>query len=154
NFAYGADDTLASFSNYGSTVDILAPGVCILSTWLNGGTNTISGTSMATPHVTGAAALYKAANPSWSPSQVRSAMLSNSFAQNSACGYTDSAHHSTQPLLNLGGACSAPANNPPTVSSTNPASNATGFAVANNITATFSEAMTSSSITASGTFTL
>jgi subtilisin family serine protease len=58
-FTVGASDSkdaFASFSNYGSVVDIVAPGVSILSTWLNGGTNTISGTSMATPHVAGLAA--------------------------------------------------------------------------------------------------
>ena len=53
-------DTRASFSNYGGCVDTYAPGVAITSTWLNGTTNTISGTSMASPHVAGVAALYKA----------------------------------------------------------------------------------------------
>jgi subtilisin family serine protease len=51
------DDTKASFSNFGASVEVAAPGTCILSTWLNNGLNTISGTSMATPHVTGAAAI-------------------------------------------------------------------------------------------------
>lgn len=68
------DDTFADFSNYGADVDIIAPGVCILSTWLSGGYNTISGTSMASPHVAGAAALYKASNPGATPAQVKTAI--------------------------------------------------------------------------------
>jgi subtilisin len=68
------DDTFADFSNFGSDVDLIAPGVCILSTWKGGTYNTISGTSMATPHVTGGAALYKATHPSASPATVRSAL--------------------------------------------------------------------------------
>jgi subtilisin family serine protease len=50
----------ATYSNYGSCVDLYAPGSSITSTWSNGSTNTISGTSMASPHVAGVAALYKA----------------------------------------------------------------------------------------------
>ena len=68
------DDTFADFSNFGPDVDLIAPGVCILSTWKGARYNTISGTSMATPHVTGGAALYKATHPSAPPSAVKSAL--------------------------------------------------------------------------------
>jgi subtilisin family serine protease len=73
------NDAKASFSNIGSCVDIFAPGVGITSSWNSSdtATNTISGTSMATPHVTGAAALILAGNPSFSPQQVRDTMVSN-----------------------------------------------------------------------------
>jgi subtilisin family serine protease len=66
------NDAAASFSNYGTCVDILAPGVNITSAWHDSdtATNTISGTSMATPHVAGAAAMVLAANPTWTPQQV------------------------------------------------------------------------------------
>jgi subtilisin len=67
------DDTFANFSNFGSDVDLIAPGVCILSTY-PGGFNTLSGTSMASPHVAGAAALYKSTHPGAAPAQVKSAL--------------------------------------------------------------------------------
>jgi len=59
-------------------VDLYAPGSSIKSDWLNSGTNTISGTSMATPHVTGVAALYKAVNGDASFSTIRSWLVTNS----------------------------------------------------------------------------
>ncbi|MFP5334598.1 MAG: S8 family serine peptidase [Actinomycetes bacterium] len=68
------DDTFADFSNYGADVDLIAPGVCITSTWKGGGYSTISGTSMASPHVAGGAALYKAGNPTATPAQVKTAL--------------------------------------------------------------------------------
>ena len=68
------DDTFANFSNYGADVDLIAPGVCITSTWMLGGYNTISGTSMASPHVAGGAALYKATHPTASPAAVKTAL--------------------------------------------------------------------------------
>ena len=75
--ATDASDTKASWANYGTCVDIFAPGVSITSSWYTGGTNTISGTSMATPHVVGAAALYLQANPTATPAQVTTALTGN-----------------------------------------------------------------------------
>lgn len=74
------DDQRASFSNWGSCLDIFAPGVSITSAWVSSdsATNTISGTSMAAPHVAGAALLILSANPSFSPAQVRDQMVNDS----------------------------------------------------------------------------
>ncbi|MGW2476275.1 S8 family peptidase [Streptomyces sp. NPDC001665] len=70
------DDEQSSFSNYGSVVDLYAPGSDITSTWNDSdtGTNTISGTSMATPHVAGAAAVYLAGHPDATPDEVATAL--------------------------------------------------------------------------------
>ena len=92
------DDTFASFSNYGADVDIIAPGVCIYSTWLLGGYNTISGTSMAAPHVAGAAALWKSTHPSATPAQVKAALLS---AGTTNWNNSDDPDGIKEPLLNV-----------------------------------------------------
>ena len=68
-------DARASFSNIGSCVDLFAPGQAIKSTWLNGATNTISGTSMAAPHVAGAAAAIWGANLTATSSSIQSLTL-------------------------------------------------------------------------------
>jgi subtilisin family serine protease len=75
-------DQEASFSNYGSCVDIWAPGVSVLSTKKGGGTTTFSGTSMAAPHVGGSGALYLSSKPAASPALVES-MLKNTATSTS-----------------------------------------------------------------------
>jgi len=75
--ATSSTDTEASWSNYGSCVDIWAPGVSILSTRKGGGTTTMSGTSMASPHGAGAGALYLASHTGATPSDVESALNSD-----------------------------------------------------------------------------
>ena len=72
-------DARSSFSNFGTCLDIFAPGTNITSAWStsNTATNTISGTSMATPHVTGVAALYLADHPSATPAEVGTAVVNN-----------------------------------------------------------------------------
>ena len=71
------NDVRAYFSNFGGCVDGYAPGVDIKSAWLGGGTNTISGTSMASPHTAGVAALYKGANGDVGASTIVSWINSN-----------------------------------------------------------------------------
>lgn len=72
-------DARSSFSNYGTCLDIFAPGSSIVSAWYtsNTATATLSGTSMASPHVAGVAALYKQANPSASSTTIRNAIVNN-----------------------------------------------------------------------------
>jgi subtilisin family serine protease len=70
-------DARASYSNYGSVLDVFAPGSSITAGWNTGdtATNTISGTSMATPHVAGAAAVYLAGHASATPAEVATALV-------------------------------------------------------------------------------
>jgi subtilisin family serine protease len=70
-------DQQAAFSNHGSCVDLYAPGDGITSAGLYGGTQTLSGTSMASPHVAGAAALYLETSPAATPATVASVLLSS-----------------------------------------------------------------------------
>jgi subtilisin len=82
---YGGDDRFASFSNYGSVVDLAAPGVSIYSTYKGSTYATMSGTSMAAAHVTGAAALYDATHPGASPSSIASSLKSTGSKPSTEC---------------------------------------------------------------------
>jgi subtilisin family serine protease len=101
--SYGPDDSFASFSNHsnfvdasnpvvspGRAIDLLMPGVSIYSTWKNGGYNTISGTSMASPHAAGLAARYIVANSRAINASgvyaIRQALINEGVAQNSPYG--------------------------------------------------------------------
>ncbi|HET7147607.1 MAG TPA: S8 family serine peptidase [Candidatus Nitrosopolaris sp.] len=103
---YGPDDSLASFSNFGSKVTIAAPGVDIHTTYIGSAYATLSGTSVAAPFVTGAAALYHSLHPTASPAQVRSALVSLASTATTVCngdghGYFSNPHGS-EPLLYIG----------------------------------------------------
>lgn len=104
--SYGPDDSFASFSNYGSVIDIAAPGVAIYSTYKTGAYATMTGTSQASPHVAGAAALIKSQNSALSPSQIKDILLSNSVTYGTVCdgnslGYfTGDPDTTREPLLN------------------------------------------------------
>jgi subtilisin family serine protease len=71
----GADDTMASYSDYGAAVAISAPGTCVESTWLGDSYVVASGTSAAAPLVSGAAALVRAVHPDWPVDAVREFLL-------------------------------------------------------------------------------
>ena len=94
------DDSFASFSNYGAAVDVAAPGVCIRSTSRTtvGGTLIMSGTSMATPHVTGGVARYLARHATASPAAVRLGIIAEGSSAWLTASDPDSTH---EPLLNV-----------------------------------------------------
>lgn len=79
------DDSFAPFSDWGPVVSIMAPGMNINSTYLNGGYRQLSGTSMAAPHVAGAVAVYKSLHPNATPAQVRAALLSTASNPTTTC---------------------------------------------------------------------
>jgi subtilisin family serine protease len=123
---------LSYFSNYGATtVDLGAPGSDIYSTWPGGTYNTISGTSMATPHVTGAAVLLWSEHPTWTPQQVKDQLMQTTDKISALNGKSVSGGR-----LNINNALDSV---PPTVSSFTPADNATDVALAANLIINFSE---------------
>ncbi|MGX7826085.1 S8 family serine peptidase [Actinokineospora sp. 24-640] len=101
-------DARASFSNWGTCTDIFAPGQNITSAWhtSDSAVNTISGTSMAAPHVAGAAALVLAAAPSSTPAQVAAQLYSSATANKVTSPGTGSPNR----LLHVAGGSQPPAN--------------------------------------------
>ena len=96
---YGADDTFANCSNYGSVVDIAAPGVNILSTYTGQSYVALNGTSMA-----GAVALFLAGQSKLVDAVdvefVREAIFSVGFPQNGGCGFMDDPDGIAEPVVN------------------------------------------------------
>nr|NIV33962.1 S8 family serine peptidase [Anaerolineae bacterium] len=90
------DDTLAYFSNYGEDVTMIGPGICIYSTYQDGGYATMSGTSMSAPHVAGAAAIL-ASMGDYTPAQIRDTLT----AEGNYDWVDDSGDGYHEPLLDL-----------------------------------------------------
>ena len=137
------DDIFASFSNYGSVVDLAAPGENIATTQKGSSYRSdFSGTSASAPYVAGAAALYKSLHPSATPSDIRTALRSSGATPSTVCdgngyGYFKGDPDGiAEPFLYVG---TSTDKTPPTVTSTTPAGGATGVAATSVIKATFSE---------------
>ncbi|MDQ0677016.1 subtilisin family serine protease [Arthrobacter pascens] len=130
--ASDSTDRQASFSNFGSCVDLYAPGVGITSAYHTSTTATasMSGTSMASPHAAGAAAVLLSQNPSLAPAQVAATLAANATA-----GLITAAGTGTPNRLLYSGAGTVSA---PTVTALTPAADKTAVPVGSNVTATFS----------------
>jgi len=111
---YGSDDHLASFSNFGSTVDMTAPGVCILSTEPSKKYGLKTGTSMASPHVAGAAALLAAQKNPNSAKDVEA--IATTLKETGNFGWTDTSGDGVQePLLDVSNESTYSITTPPLV---------------------------------------
>lgn len=101
--SYGADDTFATFSNFGSDIDMAAPGVDVLSTLPGGAYGKMNGTSMASPHVTGTAALYIVLNgkpfDAAGVEAVRLGLIQKGVPQSAPDGFTGDPDAFPEPLI-------------------------------------------------------
>lgn len=141
--ASDSSDRQASFSNYGSCVDLYAPGVGIMSTYHTSSTTTasMSGTSMAAPHAAGAAAVLLSQNPALTPAQVAGSLVSNATTGviTGATAGTPNRMLFTAPAAAAPAPAPVPAPAPaPTVTAITPGATATSVPVGTNVTATFS----------------
>lgn len=155
-------DRQASFSNYGSCVDLYAPGVGITSASYTStnATASMSGTSMAAPHAAGAGAVLLAQNPALTPAQVAATLASNSTAGvviGTGAGtpnrllYSAGTAPAPTPSPAPAPVVTAPAAPAPTVTAKSPAATSTAVTPGSNVTATFSAAVQG---VGSGTFIL
>jgi hypothetical protein len=119
-----SSDARASFSNFGSCLDLFAPGASITSAWHTSdtATNTISGTSMASPHVAGVIALHLQANPAASPAAVSQALVANATT---GVVTSPGSGSPNRLLYSLFGGGPAPDTTPPATAITSPGSGAT-----------------------------
>ena len=143
-------DARSSFSNFGSCLDIYGPGSNILSAWHTSSTatNTISGTSMASPHVAGVAALYLANNPNATPTQVRNALVDNATSGK----VTDAGSGSPNKLLySIFGGGENPPPPPDTYSVSGTITNSAGTGISG---VTVSNGTVSATTSSSGAYTL
>lgn len=143
-------DARSSFSNFGSCLDIYGPGSNILSAWHTSSTatNTISGTSMASPHVAGVAALYLANNPNATPTQVRNALVDNATSGK----VTDAGSGSPNKLLySIFGGGENPPPPPDTYSVSGTITNSVGTGISG---VTVSNGTVSATTSSSGAYTL
>lgn len=109
--SFGSDDSFASFSNFGAVVDIAAPGVDILSTYKDNGYKTISGTSMSSPHVAGAVALYIIENGrdlngdgtvnEKDVAMIREGLINSGIAQTDPNGFSGDRDTFAEPLVSV-----------------------------------------------------